>query len=299
MVATALIAEDEPLLAMALRAELAKAWPELNVVATVGDGMSAVKQALGLTPDVLFFDIRMPGLDGLDAAAELVDAWPTGQRGSRPFPQLVFVTAYDQYAMRAFEVHAVDYLLKPVQADRLKKTVEKLKNNLILRRSIATNKTANQTPDAKNAVSPVTADDALARTVNQLRHLLDAAQAASVSTLPLMPAKTPTLLKVIQASVGGQIRMVLVEDVIYFEAADKYVRVLTSQREYLIRTPLKELLPQLDTQIFWQIHRGTVVRANAIDTVYRDDAGKQVLSLLGSPDKLPVSRLYAHLFKPM
>jgi DNA-binding LytR/AlgR family response regulator len=120
---TALIAEDEPLLAQALQAELARAWPALTVVATVGDGASAVAQALALQPDVLFFDIRMPGMGGLEAAAELADQWVTQGPGAKPFPALVFVTAYDQYAVQAFEAQAVDYLLKPVQAARLAKTV--------------------------------------------------------------------------------------------------------------------------------------------------------------------------------
>ena len=122
--ATALIAEDEPLLAAALQADLAAVWPQLQVLATVGDGHSAVRRALELQPDVLLFDIRMPGQTGLQAAAELADAWP--EQGSRAFPQLVFVTAYDQYAVAAFETQAVDYILKPVQRERPKKTVQKL-----------------------------------------------------------------------------------------------------------------------------------------------------------------------------
>jgi DNA-binding LytR/AlgR family response regulator len=122
----ALIAEDEPLLATALQQALAQAWPELQVQATVGDGLSAVRQALALRPEVLFFDIRMPGQSGLDAAAELADAWPA----DRPFPALVFVTAYDQYAVQAFEAQAVDYLLKPVQTARLQKTMQKVQQTL-------------------------------------------------------------------------------------------------------------------------------------------------------------------------
>jgi DNA-binding LytR/AlgR family response regulator len=257
---TALIAEDEPLLAQALQAELRQAWPELEVKAIVGDGASAVAQALALRPDVLFFDIRMPGQGGLEAAAELADEWPAGQ----PFPALVFVTAYDQYAVQAFEAQAVDYLLKPVQPQRLLKTVAKVKELL-----------ARRTQD----IEP---------TLGQLRQLLAAG-----------PAAPQPALKVIQASVGSSIRMVPIEEILYFEAADKYVRVLTQVHEYLIRTPLKELLPQLDAQVFWQIHRGTVVRATAIETVTRDEAGKLHLSLRGRPERLPVSRLYAHLFKAM
>jgi DNA-binding LytR/AlgR family response regulator len=300
---TALIAEDEPLLAMALRAELGRAWPELEVLATVGDGLSAVKQALALQPDVLFFDIRMPGLDGLDAAAELADAWPTDGNGNgnatapvKPFPQLVFTTAYDQYAVRAFEVHAVDYLLKPIQADRLQKAVDKLKQALGNAAPPASSKTiANNGADsAADAVSAP--ENPLEQAVQQLRALMqgNAVSIGAGSGTPPSPK-----IRVIQASVGSQIHMVPVEDVIYFEAADKYLRVLTAEREYLIRTPLKELLPQLDEQLFWQIHRSTVVRASAIAAVSRDEAGKQHISLHGSPDKLAVSRIYAHLFKPM
>ena len=257
---TALIAEDEPLLAQALQAELARAWPQLRIVATVGDGASAVREALARRPDVLFFDIRMPGLGGLEAAAKLADDWPEGE----PFPALVFVTAYDQYAVQAFEAQAVDYVLKPVQSARLERTVARLQDQL-----------------SKRGDAP-----GLDEAVDRLRHLLSAAPAS-------------TRLKVIQASVGNSIRVVPVDDVLVFEAADKYVRVLTAGQEYLIRTPLKDLLPQLDADEFWQVHRGTVVRAAAIDTVTRDEAGKLHLTLRGRPERLPVSRLYAHLFKAM
>ena len=266
--ATALIAEDEPLLAQALQAELARAWPVLQIVATVGDGASAVAQALALQPDVLFFDIRMPGLSGLEAAAELADQWDTA---ARPFPALVFVTAYDQYAVQAFEAQAVDYVLKPVQADRLAKTVSKLQLALARPAQAAINMEAN-----------------LEKAMAQLRALMAA---------PGSPAVAP--LTVIQASVGNAIRMVPIDDVLYFEAADKYVRVVTASHEYLIRTPLKDLLPQLDSTTFWQVHRGTLVHAAAIDAVHRDDAGKLHLTLRGRTEKLPVSRLYAHLFKAM
>nr|WP_315491590.1 LytTR family DNA-binding domain-containing protein [uncultured Rhodoferax sp.] len=270
---TALIAEDEHLLAQSLQAELARAWPTLKVVATVGDGASAVRQALALLPDVLFFDIRMPGMSGLEAAAELTEQWPTTGPGARPFPQLVFVTAYDQYAVQAFEAQAVDYLLKPVQPPRLQKTVEKLQLALAKPQQPAIDFEA---------------------TLGQLRGLL-ATQGAPAS--PATP--TPTPLTVIQASVGNSIRMVPVADVLCFEAADKYVRVLTAEREYLIRTPLKELQEQIDTTVFWQIHRGTIVRALAIEATTRDEAGKISLTLRGLKEKFVVSRLYAHLFKAM
>lgn len=271
--ATALIAEDEPLLAQALQAELARTWPALRVLASVGDGVSAVRQALQLQPDVLFFDIRMPGQSGLEAAAELADEWPQ----DTPFPALVFVTAYDQYAVQAFEAQAVDYLLKPLQAARLQKTVAKVQLALSKRAPAAMNSVAEPGP-------------ALDQTLEQLRHLLTATRSPGPESGPL---------KVLQISVGTSIRMVPVGEVIYFEAADKYVRVLTAGHEYLIRTPLKELLPQLDTQSFWQIHRGTVVQAAAIETVSRDESGKLTLSLRGRPDKLVVSRLYSSLFRAL
>ena len=270
--ATALIAEDEPLLAEALQAELAQAWPALRVLATVGDGTSAGAQALALQPEVLFFDIRMPGLGGLEAAAELADAWPA----DKAFPALVFVTAYDQYAVQAFEAQAVDYLLKPVQPARLQKTVSKVQLALAGRAQAAINSGADISPGLDQALG-------------QLRQLLAAGQAPA--------AAAP--IKVIQASVGSSIRMVPVAEVLYFEAADKYIRVLTASHEYLIRTPLKELLPQLDAQVFWQIHRGTVVQAEAIDSVHRDESGKLSLSLRGRPEKLAVSRLYAQQFRAM
>ncbi|WP_114973984.1 LytR/AlgR family response regulator transcription factor [Rhodoferax ferrireducens] len=291
---TALIAEDEPLLAAALQAELARAWPELKVLAVVGDGASAVTQAMQLKPDVLFFDIRMPALSGLDAAAELADAWDTGGntdgKGGTPFPALVFVTAYDQYAVQAFEAQAIDYLLKPIQAARLQKTLTKVQLTLANRAQKATDSIANSSSGLSQT------DTLLDTTLAQLRQLL--------ATLPgpaAGPSSAMTLapLKVIQASVGNAIRMVPMEDVLCFEAADKYVRVLTAEREYLIRTPLKELTEQLDAQVFWQIHRGTVVRAQAIESVTRDEAGKTALSLRGRQEKFVVSRLYSHLFKAM
>jgi DNA-binding LytR/AlgR family response regulator len=264
---TALIAEDEPLLAIALQSALAQAWPELRVLAVVGDGISAVTQALNLQPDVLFFDIRMPGQSGLDAANELADEWPLDALGSPPFPALVFLTAYEQYAVQAFDAQAVDYLLKPLQTARLQKTIEKVKLTLSSRAQPAINMEA---------------------TLRQLRGLL-------ASTAPVAAAP----LKVIQVSVGQHIRLIPVDEVLYFEAADKYLRVLTAEHEYLIRTPLKDLLPQLDASVFWQIHRGTVVQALAVDTVTRDEAGKLSLTLRGRADKLTVSRLYAHRFKAL
>ncbi|MEY4265771.1 MAG: hypothetical protein RIS90_306 [Pseudomonadota bacterium] len=270
---TALIAEDEPLLAAALQADLARHWPELEVLASVGDGHSAVAQALALQPNVLFFDIRMPGMSGLDAAATLADAWDTGSPGAAPFPALVFVTAYDQYAVQAFETQAVDYLLKPVQAERLQKTLQKVQKNLARSRSTATDFEA---------------------TLSQLRGLL-----AAPASSPTPPSPSASRLQHIQASVGNAIHLVPVADVVYLEAADKYVRVLTASREYLIRTALKELLPQLDPAQFWQIHRGTVVNSGCVTLAARDEQGRLSVSLRGRPERLAVSRLFMHQFKAM
>jgi len=274
MNATALIAEDEPLLAANLQAELARAWPELRIVANVGHGAAAVEQALALRPDLVFLDIRMPGMTGLEAAQALAEDWPI-ETGT-PLPLIVFVTAYDQYALQAFEHAAVDYVLKPVQPERLAQTCARAQAALKARREPAI------------AGAPA----AIEATLSQLRSLLGAPGGLAASA-------PPPLLTVIQASVGAAIHMVPVADVLYFEAADKYVRVITAEREYLIRTALRELLPQLDAQRFWQVHRGTVVRADAIATAVRDESGKVHLTLRGSKDKLVASRLYAPLFKAM
>ena len=290
----ALIAEDEPLLAAALQQELAHAWPQLQIAATVGDGLSAVQQALALQPDVLFFDIRMPGQSGIDAAVQLADRWPTEGPSARPFPALVFVTAYDQYAVQAFEAQAVDYLLKPVQQARLQKTVQKVQQALMQKAQSAINieATIAQLRQLLTAGMGPAAGASLSGHVANMPDSLWPAQ-ATATPAPGMP------LTLIQASSGNQIHMVPVAEVLYFEAADKYVRVLTATREFLIRTPLKELIPQLDTQVFWQVHRSILVRASGITTVTRDEVGKLHLELAGRHEKLPVSRLYAHLFKAM
>ena len=265
---TALIAEDEVLLAEQLRAELARLWPELEIAGIAPHGAAAVEMALAQRPDIVFLDIRMPGMSGLEAAEAIGEEWPEG--GTPPL--LVFVTAYDQYALQAFERAAVDYVLKPVQPARLAQTVARLRDALAQRAVANTDST----------------EEMLAR----LRVLLAApglgTQAAAAGRL-----------SVIQAGQGSAVHLVPIGEVIYFEAADKYVRVVTAEREHLIRTSLRELLPQLDAERFWQVHRGIVVRCDAIDTAQRDEAGKVTLVLRGHPDRLPVSRLYAHRFKPM
>jgi DNA-binding LytR/AlgR family response regulator len=269
MTPRALIAEDEPLLAAGLQADLQRLWPGLQVVAVAGDGRTALQQALALQPDLCFLDIRMPGISGLEVAEALAEDWPTD---GPPFPLLVFITAYDEYALQAFAAQAVDYLLKPVQPERLQRSVQRLQQRL-----------------GEQARQP--APQALQAALDQLRGLLVPGAAT--------PSGTPPKLDVIQAAVGNTVHLVPVDQVIYFEAADKYVRVVTAEREHLIRTSLRELLPQLDAQRFWQVHRGTVVQARHILSARREDTGKVTLTLRHRPETLTASRLYAQLFKGM
>jgi DNA-binding LytR/AlgR family response regulator len=258
----ALIAEDEPVLAQALAQALARLWPALQVVASVTNGVAAVEQTLALQPDLLFLDIRMPGRSGLEAAELLAEDWPDGQ----PFPLVVFVTAYDNYALQAFDQSAADYVLKPVSDARLAKTVARLQARL---------------------AQPAARGDALEQVLGQLRALAPA------------PAGSAPRLTVIRAAVGNQVRLIRVSDVIYFEATDKYVNVVTADSESLIRMSLRELLDQLDPAQFWQIHRGTVVAIDQVSAAVRDDSGRLRLTLRGRSETLPVSRVFAHLFKQM
>ena len=290
--ATAIVAEDEPLLAADLTAKLHGLWPALQIVGSVGHGEAALEQALAMRPDVLFLDIRMPGMTGLEAASALAEDWPDD---GTPFPLIVFVTAYDQYALQAFERAAVDYVLKPVQSERLAETCQRLQ--AALRARAAAN------PSRPSSASDGAASATLAETVAKLRELLGPLQApgplANAGALSTTPAPAAPL-RVIQAGGSGNaIHLVPIGEVVYFEAADKYVRVLTASRELLIRTSLRELMPRLDSGHFWQIHRGTVVRADAIASASRDEAGKVTIALRERPETLAVSRLYAHLFKAM
>ena len=255
----ALIAEDEPILAQILQQSLQRLWPALQIVAVVDNGIAAVEQTLALQPQIVFLDIKMPGQSGLEAARELTEEWPDGVA----FPLLVFVTAYEQFALEAFEHAAVDYLCKPISDERLAKTVERLR---------------------ARAAQP---GEELERVVQQLRSL--------------MPTGVPpqARLTLIRAAVGNQTRLIPIAEVIYFEATDKYVRVVTAEAEALIRLSLKELLAQLDPEQFWQIHRGTVVNAASIVLAQRDDVGKLSLRLRNRPELLRVSRVFAHLFRQM
>jgi DNA-binding LytR/AlgR family response regulator len=274
MSASALIAEDEPLLAANLGILLTQLWPELQIVATVTHGAAAVARSLELRPDVVFLDIRMPGMSGLEAAEALAEDWPP----EAPMPLIVFVTAYDQYALQAFERAAVDYVLKPVERERLAVTCGRLRAALQSRA-----KTTQELPAE------------LVTTLDALRSALG----ANLNQPTLAPSLLAPRLRVLQASLGATIHMVPVAEVLYFEAADKYIKVVTASHEYLIRVPLRQLLQQLDPAEFWQIHRAVVVRADAIATAVRDDTGKVELTLKGHRSKLTASRLYAHLFRAM
>lgn len=262
----ALIAEDEAILALTLIKTLETLWPELQICAAVENGVDAVSAALEQRPDILFLDIKMPGKTGLEVAHELAEEWPDGQA----FPLIVYVTAYDEYAVEAFEHAASDYVLKPVNTERLGKTVKRLQAKL-----------ANQQDRSGE----------LERMLDQLRNLMPGVSAATMHVTEK--------LTLIRAAVGNQIRMIPIADVIYFEATDKYINVVTAEHASLIRMSLRELLPQLDRQVFWQIHRSTIVNSQFIHTANRDEAGKLSLKLRDNDDKLQVSRVYAHLFKQM
>lgn len=254
----ALIAEDEPILAATLAHSLTRLWPGLEVAATSPNGVDALARALDLKPDVLFLDIKMPGKTGLEVAEELAEAWP----GPAPFPLVVFVTAYDEFALAAIDVEAADYVLKPVNDSRLARTVERLRQRLATR-------------DGK----------AMEQLLAQMRMLV--------------PAQPAPRLSIVRALVGNEVRMIPVPEVVFFEALDKYVNVVTASGEALIRTSLKELLPQLDPQQFWQVHRGTIVNSACVASAVRDETGKISLNLRNRPEKLRVSPLYAHLFRQM
>jgi DNA-binding LytR/AlgR family response regulator len=257
----ALIAEDEPLLAEALKRALALAWPELQVIALVPNGIEALRLAQAERPDVLFLDIRMPGLTGLEVAAELADRLNEGE----PVPRIVFVTAYDEYALKAFELAAVDYLLKPVVPERLAKAVGRLQAQLAAPR------------------------EDLGQLVAKLQTVLAGGQEHAGDAA----------LKIIRAALGNTVRMIPIEEVCYFQAADKYTSVVTRDAELLIRTPLKDLLAQLPPEQFRQIHRGTVVRLAEVAAAVRDDAGRWSLRLKQRKETLPVSRVYAEQFRQM
>lgn len=263
----AILAEDEPLLAAALERMLRKAWPQLVVERVVHDGGAALEAIASLRPDIAFLDIRMPVLGGLDVAGELA-------RSAPPRPEIVFVTAYEQYAIDAFEAAAVDYLLKPVGEERLARCVERLRSRL-----------------AAGHAEPGPAYPDLPALLAQLQDGLRA-------NGPVRPG-----MRFLRASIGDVTRQIPVGEVLYFEARDKYVSIVTRETTALIRMPLSELLAGLDPEQFAQIHRSTIVRLDAIDTIRRDLAGRLWVHLherlAGREVRLPVSRQFAARFRGM
>jgi DNA-binding LytR/AlgR family response regulator len=262
----AVLADDERLMREQMRARLAEVWPELEIVAEAKNGLEAVQAVREHQPDIVFLDIRMPGLTGVEAARQIAQL---ELDDDALLPEIVFVTAYDQYAVQAFEQGVADYVLKPAERDRLALTAERLKKRLATRG---------------------TADAPASAPIQQLLHKLSA---------QLNPSGTAGYLQWIQASVGTSIQMVPVADVLFFISDEKYTRVQTAQIEALIRKPIKELVDELDPQLFWQIHRSTLVNVNAVSAVARDFRGRQIVSVKGHPEKLEVSRSYAGLFKGM
>jgi len=245
---TAIVAEDEPILRTQLEGKLAKLWPELEIIASVGDGAAALEALEDRAPDFMFLDIQMPEMTGVEVARHV---------GNRA--HVVFVTAYDQYAIQAFETGAVDYILKPAADDRLSVTIERLKAKL-----------ASPPMDLKAVLSQI-------------------AEAGG----------RKEKLQWIKATIGQNLRLIPVAEVLFFQSDEKYTRVVLAEGEALIKTPIRELIDGLDPEVFWQIHRSTLVNANAIAAVTRDFRGQAHVKIKGKDDSLVVSRIYSHLFKQM
>jgi DNA-binding LytR/AlgR family response regulator len=272
----AVIADDERLMREQLRARLAEVWPELQIVAEARNGLEAVALVEQHRPELVFLDIRMPGLTGVDAARQIAQM---AVGDDEHLPEIVFITAYDQYAVEAFEQGVCDYVLKPAERERLQVTTQRIRQRLALR----------DAPDAEAGHSSDRDRDPTPP-LQQVLHKL-AAQ--------LNPGGAPRYLDWIQASVGQGIQMIPVAEVLFFISDEKYTRVQTPTVEALIRKPIKELIDELDPAVFWQIHRSTLVNVKAIAAVTRDFRGRQIVSVRGHPEKLEVSRSYTHLFKGM
>ena len=247
MNATAVIADDEPLLRASLREALAQAWPDLEVVAEAANGAEAVAAVREHQPAFAFLDIEMPRMNGLEAAREI-----------RGLAHVVFVTAYDRYALDAFERGAVDYVLKPAEPERLEDTVGRLKSRL-------------GTPAVP-----------MEEIVGELARRF---------------APGGERLQWLQASLGNTLRLINVDDVLYFQSDMKYTRVVTADGDALVKKTLRELVSELDPRHFWQVHRGTIVNIRAIGSVTLDDTGRREILLRDRPEKIEVSRTFAHLFK--
>jgi DNA-binding LytR/AlgR family response regulator len=250
---SAVVADDERLMREQIIDRLKEAWPELLIVGEASNGREAIAMVQSLQPDIVFLDISMPGMDGIETAQALAGR-----------AHVVFVTAHDQYAISAFEHGAIDYLLKPAEPERVALTCQRLRERL------------KQAPDPMNEV------------LEQLSQRLGAGG-----------LKPREYMRWVQASVGANIRMIPTSDILFFRAEDKYTLVKTRGFEALIRKPIKELIEELDPDEFWQIHRSTVVRVDAVEQVSRDFRGHQIVHVRGSDEKLEVSRTFNHLFKQM
>ncbi len=258
---TAVVAEDEELLRLELVSQLKRAWPELQIIAEAEDGAAALEEIAAHKPDVAFLDIRMPGLTGLDVAAALKDCSPQ--------TRIVFVTAYEQYAIDAFEKGAIDYLLKPISAERLSATIARLKS-----------------PITSTGAAFGEGGDAVGALLAQLK-------------VSMQAEKKHEPLAWITAGTGKDTKLIMIDEVAYFQADSKYTVVMTGEGEALIRTPIKELLEQLDAAHFKQIHRATIVNLHAIKAVSRDETGKGIIKLKTRPETLQVSQPFMHLFRNM
>jgi DNA-binding LytR/AlgR family response regulator len=251
---SAVIADDEEELRKFLRRRLSEIWPDLKICGEARNGGEAVDLIDSMQPDIAFLDIRMPGLNGIDVARKI---------GGRC--QVVFITAYDQYAIEAFENEAVDYLLKPVDSRRLKKTVQRIQRRL------------------KTTSTPIE----------------DFSVIAEKLVSQLSAPKTTNYLKWIKAQHGSEVRLISTDDIIYFKSADKYTRVISKFGESLINKPIKELAQELNPEKFWQIHRSTIIKVDCVTKVSRSITGRHVIKLEGTEEPLTVSRTYAYLFKQM
>jgi len=275
----AVIADDERLMREQLRSRLSEVWPELEIVAEAKNGTEAVALTEQHHPDIVFLDIRMPGLTGVDAARQIAQLPTFDDAQGWPGCEIVFITAYDQYAVQAFEQGVVDYVLKPAERERLMVTVQRIRQRMAER--------VNHT-SAESALSSAP----LPAHTPDMQQLL---QRLAAQLNPQAPAK----LQWIQATVRQAIQMIPVEDVLFFISDEKYTRVQTATVEALIRKPIKELVDEIDMNLFWQIHRSTLVNIKAIAGVSRDERGRQLVSVRGLTEKLEVSRSYAGLFKAM
>jgi DNA-binding LytR/AlgR family response regulator len=251
-------------------------WPALAIVGEAKNGIEAVQMVQAERPDIVFLDIRMPGLTGVEAARQIAQLAPAEGEDEFPLPEIVFITAYDQYAVEAFEQGVADYVLKPAERERLALTVSRIQKRLA----------------ARAAGTEPPADAAAGVPLQKLLHQL-AARVGGTAGGP------PQYMKWIQANVGPAIQMIAVEEVLFFISDEKYTRVQTAQVEALIRKPIKELVDELDPEQFWQIHRSTLVNVKAISGVTRDFRGRQIVSVRGHREQLEVSRSYTGLFKGM